>query len=44
MPFDSEKIPAGYIVDKNGLVRAQKEGIARWNSDAVHELLNTLIK
>ena len=44
MPFDSEKIPAGYIVDKNGLVRAQKEGIARWNSDAVHELLDTLIK
>ena len=44
MPFDPEKIPAGYIVDKNGLVRAQKEGIARWNSDAVHELLDTLIK
>ena len=41
-PFDSDKIPAGYIVDKNGYVRAQKDGIARWNSDAVHQLLDSL--
>ena len=37
-------IPAGYIVDKNGYVRAQKDGIARWNSDAVHQLLDSLIQ
>ena len=41
-PFDPDKIPAGYIVDKNGYVRAQKDGIARWNSDAVHQLLDSL--
>ena len=40
--FDPDKIPAGYIVDKNGYVRAQKDGIARWNSDAVHQLLDSL--
>ena len=44
MPFDAEKIPAGYIVDKEGYVRAEKEGIARWNSDAVHELLDSIIQ
>lgn len=44
MPFDPEKIPSGYLVDKNGYVRAEKEGIARWNSDVVHQLINSLIQ
>ena len=44
MPFDPEKIPSGYIVDKNGKVRAEKEGIARWNSDAVHQLIEQLLQ
>lgn len=44
MPFDPEKIPSGYVVDKNGYVRAEKEGTGRWNSDAVHQLLDSLVQ
>lgn len=44
MPFDPEKIPSGYIVDKNGKVRAEKEGIARWNSNTVHQLIEQLLQ
>lgn len=43
MPFDPEKIPSGYIIDKQGFVRAKSERIARWNSDSVRELLNSLL-
>jgi hypothetical protein len=43
IPFDPEKIPSGYILDKNGYLRAEKQGIARWNSDKVHELIDSLI-
>lgn len=42
MPFDPEKIPSGYIIDKQGIVKAKSERIARWNSDSVRELLNSL--
>ena len=38
-----EEIPSGYILDKNGYLRAEKQGIARWNSDKVHELIDSLI-
>jgi len=37
-------VERGYIVDKNGKVRAEKEGIARWNSDTVHQLIEQLLQ
>jgi len=43
IPFNPEEIPSGYILDKNGYLRAEKQGIARWNSDKVHELIDSLI-
>lgn len=30
------------VVDKNGYVRAEKEGTGRWNSDVAHQLLDSL--
>lgn len=44
MPFDAERIPSGYIIDKQGKVVAKGEGNRRWNSDKVRELLNELVK
>lgn len=44
MPFDPEKIPSGYIIDKTNKVVAQGFGNTRWNSNKVRELLNTLLK
>ena len=44
MPFNAEEIPSGFVVDKNGVVRAQKIGTGRWNSDAVRQLLDELSK
>ncbi|MDO5105309.1 TlpA disulfide reductase family protein [Capnocytophaga sp.] len=43
MPFDAEKIPSGYIVDKQGVVKAKSERIAKWNSSDVRELLDQLL-
>ncbi|MDO4229852.1 MAG: TlpA disulfide reductase family protein [Capnocytophaga sp.] len=42
MPFDAEKIPSGYIIDKQGVLRAYSDRIARWNSDSVRALLDSL--
>jgi len=44
MPFDPEKIPSGYIIDKQDRVVAQGFGNTRWNSDKVRELLDNLLK
>ena len=44
MPFDPNKIPSGYIIDKQGVVVAEGFGNTRWNSDKVRELLDNLIK
>jgi len=44
MPFNAEEIPSGFVVDKNGVVRAQKIGTGRWNSDAVRGLLDEISK
>ena len=44
MPFDPERIPSGYIIDKQDKVVAQSFGNTRWNSDKVRKLLDTLIK
>lgn len=43
MPFDAEKIPSGYIIDTQGVVRSKSERVARWNSDSVRELLNSIL-
>ncbi|NAS32758.1 redoxin domain-containing protein [Flavobacteriaceae bacterium R38] len=44
MPFDAEKIPSTYIIDKEGYIAIEKEGIANWYSKDVRELLDTLIE
>jgi len=44
MPFDPNKIPSGYIIDKQGIVVAEGFGNTRWNSDKVRELLDNLMK
>lgn len=43
MPFDSEKIPSGYIIDKEGHVVADSKRVTNWNSDEVRNLLDKLI-
>ncbi|MEB3004867.1 TlpA family protein disulfide reductase [Capnocytophaga sp. G2] len=43
MPFDPEKIPSGYIINKEDKVVAQGFGNTRWNSNKVRKLLNNLI-
>ncbi|MDO5607417.1 MAG: TlpA disulfide reductase family protein [Capnocytophaga sp.] len=42
MPFDAEKIPSGYIIDKQGKVRATSERTARWDSEKVRQLLDDI--
>lgn len=44
MPFDAEKIPSGYIIDKNSKVVAQAEGNSRWDSQKIFDLIENLIK
>ena len=42
--FNSETIPATFIVDKKGAIVMEKKGPANWNSAKVRSLLDTLIK
>lgn len=42
--FNSETIPATFILDKNGAIVMQKKGPADWNSTKVRALLDELIK
>lgn len=42
MPFDASKVPSGYIIDKQGKVIAQQEGVAKWDSDSTKELLSKI--
>ncbi|MDO4782850.1 MAG: redoxin domain-containing protein [Capnocytophaga felis] len=44
MPFNPEEIPSGYIIDKQGFVKAKSNRIAKWNSDAVRDLLDSVSK
>ncbi|WP_340077421.1 TlpA disulfide reductase family protein [Leptobacterium sp. I13] len=44
MPFNAEKIPSTYILDKEGDIAVEKKGIANWNSNTVKELLDNLIE
>ncbi|WP_340065422.1 TlpA disulfide reductase family protein [Ascidiimonas aurantiaca] len=43
MPFDANKVPSSYIIDKDGLIVVQKEGIANWYSKDIRDLLESLI-
>ena len=43
-PFDAKNIPSGYIIDKEGKVVAQQEGVTDWDSKKVRELLNKIIQ
>lgn len=43
MPFNAEKIPSGYIIDKQARVVAQSEGNTRWNSNEIRKLLDILL-
>lgn len=44
MPFDAEKIPSGYIIDKDGKVRATADGVTKWDSSSVRELFDEISK
>ena len=44
MPFDKDKIPATYIIDKFGNIVVAREGIANWNTKQVRELLDKLLE
>jgi len=44
MPFDAERIPSTYIIDKEGYIAIKKNGIANWYSKDVRELLEILIE
>lgn len=42
--FSSRSIPTTFIIDKNGIVKVNKKGAAKWNSDKTEKLLHQLIK
>jgi hypothetical protein len=44
MPISDKKVPSSYLLDKKGNIVVHKEGIADWDSNKVHELLDELIK
>lgn len=43
-PVPSEGTPRSYLIDQEGFVVIDQEGIADWDSDRVRELLDTLLK
>lgn len=42
--FETRSIPRTYILDKSGHIAIDKSGAADWNSNAVRQLLDTLLK
>ncbi len=44
MPFDAEKVPSTFIIDRDGLIAVEKYGVANWYSDDVRNLLKRLIE
>ncbi len=44
MPLDATKVPSGYIIDKNGYIVAESEGIADWDNADIRQLLDTLLQ
>ncbi|WP_445384569.1 TlpA family protein disulfide reductase [Robiginitalea sp. IMCC44478] len=43
-PVDTSDPPRSYIIDREGYVVVDQEGIADWNSARVHELLDALLE
>ena len=43
-PFEIPEPPATYILDKEGRVRVQQDGIADWDNEKVYALLDQLIE
>ena len=43
-PVDTTDPPRSYIIDREGYVVVDQQGIADWNSSRVHELLNALLE
>ena len=43
-PFEIPEPPASYIIDKEGRIRVQQDGIADWDNDKVYALLDQLIE
>lgn len=44
IPFDTQKIPSGYIIDQKAKVVAYGHGSTRWNSQKIRNLLDNLIE
>ena len=42
--FNPRSIPRTYIIDKEGYIVVDKKGAANWNSDAIRQQLDQLIK
>ena len=42
--FNPRRIPRTYIIDKEGYIVVDKKGAANWNSDAIRQQLDQLIK
>lgn len=42
--FASQSIPTTFIISKNGRIVLSKKGVAKWNSDKVEELFDSLIE
>ncbi|MDH3698751.1 MAG: TlpA family protein disulfide reductase [Flavobacteriaceae bacterium] len=43
-PFEVLMPPASYLIDKNGYIVIQEEGIANWDSSGIHALLDQLLE
>ena len=42
-PLEIEEPPYSYLIDKNGYVVIEKDGIANWDSKKVHETIDELL-
>jgi thiol-disulfide isomerase/thioredoxin len=42
--FQTESIPTTFILDKKGKVMLEKKGAARWNSDKIKRLLDSMLQ
>ena len=43
-PFEVLTPPASYLIDKNGYIVIQEEGIANWDNSRIHALLDQLLE